>query len=597
MDIKKIKNRQIRIVSQSNIWRFGRYLRPYWHYMFISFIAGLVRMIFPLFLPYFMQQVIDTVVLPKGLSHAVRIENLIPLLWLTALIFVVHGIASIGRFYFSNIAAQNAVKRIRSKLFACIQRQSISFFQERPTGTIVSRVISDIASTEQIFDIIFIQNAQHILQGGAILVILFSKDITLGLVAFGMVPLFMIATRIISSRMRRVTSRAQEVLAGLSGFLTENFTNIKVVQAFTREEREKASFTEKVDIHKQLRLRLAWFTGLLTSCSELVTGLGRVIIICLCAWKVLQGRFTVGEMTAFVFYTTILYTPIQHLSMKWGQIQQAEACADRVFEFMDKTPTIKDKPGAKPLKVIKGEIGFENVNFSYPQDQPIITLKNIDVHIPGGTRAALVGVSGAGKSTLVNLIPRFFEVDSGRILIDGQDINKVTYKSLREAISIVPQESMLFSGTIKENIQYGRPDSKEKEIHEAANAANAEEFILDMERGYNSIIGEQGTGLSGGQIQRIAIARAFLKNSPIIILDEATSALDSHSEGLIREALVRLLTNRTSITIAHRLSTVYNADIILVMQDGEIVERGRHEELLELNGVYTKLVTGQLMTS
>jgi len=350
----------------------------------------------------------------------------------------------------------------------------------------------------------------------------------------------------------------------------------------------------EVDELSEHMTRRTWYQSMLVASSEMLRYVGEIAVIAFGIYRISQGQATVGELIVFVTYSGLLLNPAVELSTIYGNLQSAAAAADRVFEYFDQEPEIRNRRGAKPLRLDKGAVRLKDVEFSYPTDQPVTVLRGINLDVPGGSRVALVGKSGSGKSTLINLLSRFYDVNGGAITLDGQDVRKVTMRSLRQAIGIVPQQPVLFTGTIRENIRYGDHDATDAQVEQAARLANAHEFIMQQPDGYDTPVGERGATLSGGQVQRIAIARMFLKNPRILILDEATSNLDATSEALVLDALDRLLQDRTSFTIAHRLSVARSADIIVVLQDGCIVEQGRHDELLARDGAYADLWRQQM---
>jgi len=376
----------------------------------------------------------------------------------------------------------------------------------------------------------------------------------------------------------------------MSGHVHERFGMIREVQSFGAEGAEQQRVWHHTERLRSHSVRHSLLNGVLTAAGEGTTYLGLAVVLLFGIYCVSAGKVRIGDFTTFYLFTQRLFTPVQWLTGSYGQLQTAVSATERIFEFFDTEPKVQDSPGAMALE-LKGApaVRLENVCFSYPVDKPQIVLKNLSFEISPGSRVALVGPSGGGKSTTLSLLPRFYDVQSGRILIGNRDVSDVTVESLRKAIGIVPQEPVLFSGTIRENILYGRRGASEDEVLHAANAANAHGFIMEQEAGYDSVVGERGVGLSGGQVQRIAIARAFLKDPPILIMDEPTSNLDAVSESLILEAIDRLARGRTTFLVAHRLSVARSADVVLVIDDGQLLEMGPHEELLDLGGIYCDL--------
>jgi subfamily B ATP-binding cassette protein MsbA len=573
-----------------NLRRFLGFSKPYWVWILGGFITGVIRMIFPMYMPQFVQKVIDNVALREGLDKAARFEALYAMLPVLGVIMAVHIFATLGRFYCPHVAAASAVRDIRLRLYRHIQRLSLGFHHARPSGTVVSRLITDVATAQEAFEIIFIVAAQMIMQAIGIGAYLLYRDWVWALVAFGTIPFYIITTRLLRNPMHRASRKMLESTAEMSGHMHERISMIREVQAFTTEKHEERNVFQRANKLRQHTLRQRMLHGWLIAASELTRFGGLTVVLVFGVHRVLSGEASVGDMTSFYLYVGMLMGPIQTLAEMYGRVYSSAAAADRVFEFLDTRPQIKDEAGAKPL-VLNGppEIRVENVHFSYPTENRAQILRNINITVKPGMRVVLAGPSGAGKSTLLNLLPRFYDVQEGRILVNGHDIRKITYQSLRQAIAIVPQEPVLFSGTIRENIMYSKLDATDAEVREAARAANAEKFIEELPDGFETLVGERGVGVSGGQVQRIAIARAFLKNPRILIMDEATSNLDARSERLVLDALDRLAQGRTTLIIAHRLSVARQADMILVLDEGEVKESGTHPELLAAKGIYAKL--------
>ena len=578
-----------------NLWRFMAFSRPYWFWVMVGSVTGLLRMVLQLYLPALSKRIVDQVVLAPGLTAPARYAILWAIVWPFLCWLVVHGVATLGRIYWSQVAAVNSIRDIRFQLFDHLQRLSLSFHFERPTGEIVSRLMIDVGTAQNIFDLVLIQLLQQLMVAGVILVLLFSRDWLWALVCLTTLPIYLITTRLVRQPMRQASREMLESTARMSGQVYERLAMIREVQAFTAEVYEKRKVRREVETLKRYALRQQLFSAFLLGASEITRYLGMVIMLAFGVYRILTGHATVGDLLLFTGYLGILLMPLEFFSNLYVQLHASAAAADRVFEFFDICPAILDAPGAKRLHVRRPPtVSFEHVQFSYPADNPVVVLNDISFTAHPGWRVVLVGESGAGKSTLMNILPRFYDVQGGRILIDEQDIRDVTVRSLRRHIGIVPQEPVLFTGTIWENILYGRRDAPEAEVRAAARAANAEPFILDLPNGYDTIVGERGVGLSGGQIQRIAIARAFLKNPAILIMDEATSNLDAVSEAQVLEALDRLAAGRTTFIIAHRLSVARDADCILVLHAGHIAESGTHAELLAHHGVYRELWERQM---
>ena len=416
---------------------------------------------------------------------------------------------------------------------------------------------------------------------------MFYLDWKLTFITLITVPLVGQAMNIFGKKLKKSGIVIQERLADINSLLQESISAVRVVKSFVRERHEIARFHRQNELNFQAEMKNVQLTSLLTPTVEFLAAITVTFILWIGGYEVVQGDLTAGALVAFLTYAVNLANPVKRISRIYGTVQRAMAAADRVFDVIDMEETIHDKEGAVPLPEIEGRVAVKDVSFSYKEGAP--ALSHVSLEASPGQLIAFVGPSGAGKSTIANLIPRFYEVNEGVIEIDGHDVRDVTLDSLREQIGIVPQETMLFSSSVRENIRYGRLDATDEEIEEAARAANAEEFILQLPEGYETKIGERGLNLSGGQRQRIAIARAILKNPRILILDEATSALDTESEKIVQAALDKLMVGRTSFAIAHRLSTIFNADCIYVIDGGHIVEQGTHEELLAAGGLYSTL--------
>jgi len=583
--------------SLRNLRRFTAYAFRYWPWLATGFVAGLVRMILPLYLPRFLQHVLDDSLTPF-VSREIPAARALAIFWesipFLLMLMGLHALATVGRFYLPNVAANSAIRDIRHQLFRHLQRLSLAFHTQRPTGATVARIMQDVAAAQRAVALALIQTSQHVLRATVIGGYLLYRDCTWALVSFATMPLFIVTTRLLQRPMRRATRRQRESIARMSGRVHERLAMIREVQSFTAEPHEERHILSEVNVLRRHTLRQQLLSSVLAVASELTRVSGLVIVLGFGVYRVLYHGATIGDAVAFYLYAGMLLQPIQALTSLYANLHMAAESADRVFEFFDSLPAIRDQAVARPLAVKCPDVRYENVRFAYPADQPVIVLNDISFTVPGGSRVALVGESGCGKSTLLSLLPRFYDVHAGRILIAGQDIREVGVRSLRRSIGIVPQEPVLFAGTVRENILYGRRDATEEAIREAARDANAEDFILGLRNGYDTIVGERGVGLSGGQIQRVAIARAFLKDPAILILDEATSNLDATSEALVLDALDHLAQGRTTFIIAHRLSTIRAAHIIFALKAGSIVEQGSHEDLLARDGEYAGLWKQQM---
>ena len=472
-------------------------------------------------------------------------------------------------------------------MFRKFQRMPLAYYDRHQTGEIMSFVTNDVAAIQSAL----VDNLIDLVTEGCILigslVLMFYLDWKLSLLTLVVIPMVGQAMKIFGLKIKKSSNVIQQRLAEITALLQESFSATRVVKSFVREDYEIDRFVRSNQRNFEAVMKNVQQTSMLTPTVEFLAAIAVTLIVWFGGYEVVNGEITAGAFVAFLTYAVNLANPVKRLSRIYGNLQKAMAAVDRVFTVVDLEESITDRPGAQPLPPVKGHVRFDHVTFSYKEGRP--ALDGITLEAQPGEMIAFVGPSGAGKSTIANLIPRFYEADSGVITVDGHDIRDVTLASLRGQIGLVPQETMLFSTTIRENIRYGRLDATDAEIEEAARAANAHSFIMELERGYDTEIGERGVSISGGQRQRIAIARAILKDPRILILDEATSALDTESEKIVQAALDNLMVGRTSFVIAHRLSTVFNADRIYVIDGGRIVEQGTHEELLAKGGLYQHL--------
>jgi len=581
-----------------SLWRFLAYSKPHWKLLTVALIVSLLRMLLSMYVPYYTGKVIDYAVgafkdhtLPVGEMWS----QLASLTTMFAGMLILHFAVSIGRVHLPQRVSALIVRDLRYRLYAHLQRLSLGFHASRPSGAIASRVITDVQSGQQAIELGVIISAQAALQIIGIGAIMFYIDWAWALVAMAVFPIFLIVTHLVSRPMRTASRKMLESTEQMSGHVHERFGMIREVQSFGAEHDEQQQVWEHTERLRTHSVRHSLFSGLLTASNECATYLGLAVVLLYGVYRIWtsQGQpdpVTVGALTAFFLWTQRLFMPVQWVTAAYGQIQTAASATERVFEFFDTEPKIQDAPNATALKLTAAPtVRFDNVNFSYPVDKPQIVLKDLSFEVAAGSRVALVGPSGGGKSTTLSLLPRFYDVQNGRIFVGDREVRDVTVRSLRQVIGIVPQEPVLFSGTIRQNILYGRQGATENEVLHAATAANAHDFIMEQESGYNTVVGERGVGLSGGQIQRIAIARAFLKNPPILIMDEPTSNLDAVSESLILEAIDRLAEGRTTFVVAHRLSVARSADLILSIDEGRLVEAGNHDELLAADGMYADL--------
>ncbi len=499
---------------------------------------------------------------------------------------VLRIIDTVAQFYMNSVGHIMGVHMetdMRRDLFEHLHKLSFSYYDNTKVGTIMSRITSDL------FDIT--EFAHHcpeefFIAGIKIIagfIILASFNLWLTVIIFAILPLMLVCTRFFNKRMRRAFRESRVQTGELNAAVEDSLLGVRVVKSFAGEALEQEKFKKGNTLFAKIRRHAYFAMAGFHGTTRLFDGLMYIAVVVVGAIFLRAGAITIADFTAYLMFVTTLLTSVRRIVEFTEQFQRGITGIERFFEIMDQPVEIVDAPDAIALADVKGEIQFKDVSFSYGQEE---TLSHLNVHINAGENVALVGPSGGGKTTLCNLIPRFYEIDRGEILVDGGDIRKYTLSSLRRNIGMVQQDVYLFSGTVKENILYGRPDASEEEIIEAARLAGAHDFIMELDQGYDTYVGERGLKLSGGQKQRISIARVFLKNPPILILDEATSALDNESERLVQQSLERLAKGRTTLTIAHRLTTIQNADRILVLTQQGIVEQGTHQELMEKGGLY-----------
>jgi len=572
-------------VKRHKFVRFVEYVRPYWKYLLVAVAGGIVKFTVPLLVPQVTRHLLDNVFLNQMLTREQKLHEL--LLWAGGMISVfvfVYAPFVYLRHLYADKASHRAVFNMRCELYWRILRMSASFFQRNKTGSIMTRLISDIALAQNLVGTALTNIWMDAIAVVVVLYFLLRIDALTTVVALSTFPLYLFFFRRFSGEIRLTTRQVQDELAVMSSSAQERIAGSVVIRAFAQEHSEKKRFEDDSERLFTTNMRRILIQSLNQSITGTLVGVSPLIVVCFGGYRVITGAMTVGELIAVTMYLSPLYLPLQRFSELNVVYANAMAALDRIYEVMDEEPEIVNAPGAVDLPQIRGEVEFDNVSFSYDQKCPV--LHGVTFHVEPGERVALVGPSGSGKTTIVSLIPRFYDVAAGHVLIDGHNVRDVTIKSLRRHIAMVLQDSILFSGSIRENILYGKPWATDEEVTEAAGAANALEFITSMPNGFDSEVGERGGFLSGGQRQRITIARAFLKDPKILILDEATANLDPESEHLIQSAMKRLIIGRTTFIIAHRLSTVINADRILVLSAGKVVESGTHHQLLANGGLY-----------
>jgi subfamily B ATP-binding cassette protein MsbA len=501
-------------------------------------------------------------------------------------IYMLKGLCTYVQTILMNFIGQRVVADIRNRLYQVIQTQSMSFFTKNQTGILMSRITNDVNSMQGAVSEAVTSLLKDSFTLICLMFVIFYRDWQLALVAMVIFPVTIYPIATFGRKIRKLATRTQVTMGSLTTLLQETISGARIVKAFGREDYESSRFSRENENLLKLTLKSVTISAVSSPFMEFLGGVGIAAIIFYGGYQVIQGVSTPGTFFSFLAALILLYEPIKRLTNVNNTIQQGIAGAQRVFSIIDAVPEIRNKPGAIPLPAISKAIDIRNVTFRY-ENTPV--LKQINLTVRAGEAVAFVGMSGGGKTTLVNLIPRFYDVSEGQILIDGRDIRDVTMESLRAQIGIVTQQTILFNDTVRNNIIYGDVEKTEADVIRAAKAANAHHFIMNLPDGYNTVIGEQGTKLSGGERQRISIARALLKDAPILVLDEATSSLDTEAEIEVQEALENLMKGRTTLVIAHRLSTIRNADRIVVLVNGEIVEEGTHEALLDKKGEYFRL--------
>ena len=564
-----------------NYTRLLAYIKPYLGLFGLAIICIILASGANLYLPWIIKDMIDKVLAERDMEMLNVISVSI------VVVFAFRGFFYYWQSYLVSYIGQRVVVDVREIMFRKFQRMPMAYFDKHQTGETMSFLTNDVNAIQSAL----VDNLIDMFTEGAILIgsigMMLYLDWKLTLLTLVTVPLVGSAMRIFGKKIKSTSRVIQEKLADITSLLQESISSIRVVKSFVREDYEIDRFRTENELNFKATIDNVKISSLLTPTVEFLAAVAVTFIVWFGGYEVVNGIMSAGALVAFLTYAVNLANPVKRLSRIYGKIQKAMAAIDRIFGVLDLPETVNDKPDAIVLPKVSGHVKVKNVTFSY--DGVHNALEDVSFDVQPGQMIAFVGPSGAGKSTIANLIPRFYDVTAGAIEIDGHDIRDVTVHSLREQIGIVPQETLLFSTTVMENIRYGRLNATDDEVIAAAKAANADKFIRELPEGYQTQIGERGLNLSGGQRQRMAIARAMLKNPQILILDEATSALDTESEKIVQSALDDLMVGRTSFVIAHRLSTIFAADKIFVIDKGRVCESGTHKELLELGGVYSNL--------
>jgi ABC-type multidrug transport system fused ATPase/permease subunit len=575
-----------------NIKVYIQFVKPYWKMIAFTITIGILKFGIPLALPLILKYVVDDLLL-GDLPNEVKIDQLTWIMIGSFLVFIVLRVPiEYYRQYYAQLVSNQVLYDVRNKLYEHMQKLSLRYYHNNKVGEIISRVINDVEQTKN-FVLTGLMNIwlDMVTLVIAVVIMLFI-DVKLTLVAIAIFPLYGIAIKFFYQRLRILTKDRSQSLAELQGHLHERVQGISVVRSFVQEDVEQARFQKRNDRFLDTSLAHTRWNANTFAVVNTITDIAPLLVIWYSAYHVIGGDLTIGTMIAFYAYLERLYSPLRRLVNSSTTLTQSVASIDRVVEFMEEPYDLKDEPGAKPIENVRGDIEFDRVYFRFNGDGEWV-LRNLSLQVQAGQTVALVGMSGGGKSSLISLIPRFFDVQEGQVKLDGRNIRNITLKSLRSQIGMVLQDTFLFSGSVVENIRMGKADATMEEVVSAAQAAHAHGFISELPQGYGTEIGEKGVKLSGGQRQRLALARVFLKNPRILILDEATSALDLESEQLIQQALETLAKERTTLIVAHRLSTITHADQIVLIENGYIVEQGTHAELIQKQGAYYRLFTVQ----
>ncbi|WHH60176.1 ABC transporter ATP-binding protein [Petroclostridium sp. X23] len=572
-----------------NIIRLIKYARPYWWLLVIAGFSLLTITALNLVTPWLVKELIRILTEQQDMNAMLVIQNTVMIL---VAAYVVRAVFTYFYRYLSHVAAWKLVADMRTMVYEHLQKLSLRYYHDKQTGQLMSRTINDTAT----FEVLIAHAVPDLITNGLILIgittILFVINAYLAALALIPIPFLMIGGWWFTKKVLPNFREAQSTLAELNAVVQDNISGIKEIQVFNQQIREKNRVDKRAKKYASAILHALKLSAIFHPAVEMVSAFGTVVVVGFGGWLAMRHYISPADIVGFILYLSLFYQPITTLARVIEDLQQATAGAERVFELLDTEPDIVDQKNAKEIAKAGGEITFEHVDFEYVSSKPV--LKDVSFHVQSGQMLALVGPTGVGKTTIISLAARFYDPTSGRILLDGTDIKEITISSLRNQISIVLQDIFLFNGSVADNIAYGSKEASLEDIVQAAKIARAHDFISELPQGYDTIIGERGVKLSGGQKQRLSIARAVLRNTPILILDEATAAVDVETEKQIQQAIQELAGSKTIIVIAHRLSTVKKADRILVLKEGEIVESGTHEDLLQLGGLYEQLCKTQL---